>query len=545
MGVIRLQPKQAQALDLLEGSRASWIGVGGGRGGAKSGGLQRLMLTRRTAIPGTVGAVVMRNYDQVKRYHIDPMLRDYPELIPHYHKTESKIVLPMEAGPPSEIHFTYAESLEDVIRRFRSANYYDVFVDQAEQFSEAELREMKQCVRWPGTPQQACKMVLAFNMGGVGIDFLRRIFHTREYSANESAEDFAFIHVFPWDNVEWVRTALAEDGLTEADYYDRFSEAERMEYCATRADYGRNLNAQDEPLRKRDWFGSWEALEGAFFGRVFDHDSTVISAEQVAQLLKPWWKRWLSQDWGRGHYCPTYWHARGNVSPEDAKQILGWQVPKPVRLALTYREYIAGGGAASDEGGGRELAEQDIAREIARRTPESERPQVRAFYLSPDAFAKRTSANTIARELGDILAASSLPRPSQADDDRLGGWGLMYNLLLETKCHASRDGEIWLISANCPELVRAIPLLMRDPKNLDDVLKTDKGTAKIEQDVADAARYGLKSMLSAAKIPKQVLLQQRLADVQHRFAAEHGIPQSAAAAVSAGEWAAKFGGRVL
>ena len=36
---------------------------------------------------------------------------------------------------------------------------------------------------------------------------------------------------------------------------------------------------------------------------------------------------------------------------------------------------------------------------------------------------------------------------------------------------------------------------MRDPKNLDDVLKTDKSQAKIEQDVSESARYFLKSLL--------------------------------------------------
>lgn len=127
---------------------------------------------------------------------------------------------------------------------------------------------------------------------------------------------------------------------------------------------------------------------------------------------------------------------------------------KPVRLVLTYREYTAGGGAAPDEGRSRELTEQD---------------------------------NTIARELGNVLAANGCRAHHR---QMMTGWGLMYNLLFETKCHASRDGEIWLISANCPELIRAVPLLMRDPKNLDDVLKTDKGTAKVEQDVPDAAGRG-------------------------------------------------------
>jgi hypothetical protein len=521
---IRLQPKQVQALDLIEGNTASWIGVGGGRGGAKSGGFQRIMLVRRSGLPGTIGAILMRNYDQVKRYHVDPMLRDYPELAPCYHKTESKMVLPMESGPPSEIHFTYAESLDDVIRRFRSANYYDVFVDQAEQFTEAELREIKQCVRSKGAPLGACKLALAFNMGGAGIGFLRSKFNLKEYGPNESESDFAFVHVHPWDNVEWVRAALLEDGLTEDDYYDLFTEEQRMEYCATRGDYGRNLVAQDEALQKRDWLGSWESLEGAFFGRVFDRDAAVIDDEKVALIAKPWHKRWLSQDWGRGHYCPTHWHLSGEMSSADALRILGWQVTKPVKFVLTYREYIAGGAATNDEGGDRELAEQDIAREIVNRTPEGERDTLRSFFLSPDAFAKRSSANTIDYEIGQILKKAGLPQPTQADNDRKGGWGLMYNLCLETKRHAASDEYVWLISANCPELVRSIPLLMRNPKDLDDVIATDKGSAKLEIDVTDSARYGLKSMLSPGKKPKAVLIAEAVAKA-HAMATERYVPQ--------------------
>lgn len=526
---IRLQPKQCMVLDQFESPQASWIGIGGGRGAAKSGGVQRIMLERRVENPGTIGAILMRNYDQVKRYHIDVMLRDYPELEPFYHKTDSKIVLPMEDGPDSEIHFTYAESLQDVIRRFRSASYFDLVVDQAEQFSEAELREIKQAVRWKNVPQGTCKLALPFNMGGVGIRFLSKKFHELEYNDRERASDYAFIHVYPWDNIEWSRPALLEDGFStpeeqEYQYYHVMSEEERAEYCATRSDYGRNLNSQDESLRQRDWFGSWKSLEGAFFGPVFDRDSAVLDQEQVALISKPWHKRWLSQDWGRGHYCPTHWHMSGEMSPQEAFDVLGWQVSKPVKFVLTYREYIAGGAATSDEGGNRELAEQDIAREIVKRTPEAEREMLKAFFLSPDAFAKRSSANTIDIEIGNVLKAADMPRPTQADNDRKGGWGLMYNMCLETKRHAATDEYVWLISANCPELVRSIPLLMRNPKDLDDVIATDKGSAKLEIDVTDSARYGLKTMLSPGKKPKHVLVAEAVAKA-HRMATERYQPQ--------------------
>jgi hypothetical protein len=516
---IKLQPKQVELQELFDGHISTWLGMGGGRGAAKSAAADRIMIQRRLENPGTIGAILMRNYDQVKRYHIDPLLRDYPELNDQYHITEKKIVFPMPEGPPSELHFTYGESLEDIERRFRSASYFDVIIDQAEQFSEKEIREVKQAVRWKNTKRKTCKMALLFNMGGAGISFLSKKFHEHEYNQREQAEDFAFIHVRPWDNIEWSRQALFEDGFeTEEEqdhqYYMVMTDAEREEYCASRSDYGHTLNSQDEVLRNRDWKGSWTALEGAYFGRVFDRDATVISDDKVALLLKPWLNRWMSQDWGKGHYCTTQWHARGVLSPKEAKEILGWNVSKPVKFCLTYREYIAGGAADSDEGAEREISESDIARQMVERTPKDERKQVGDFWMSPDAFemsVRRAGQSEIAEIIGDVLSPEGLPRPQKADNSRVDGWSLMYNMLLATKrFHATQtkkveppNDEVWLIAANCPELIRSIPLLMRDPKNLDDVLKTDKQSAKLEQDCGDTARYGLKSKLKPAEKPKE------------------------------------------
>ena len=67
-----------------------------------------------------------------------------------------------------------------------------------------------------------------------------------------------------------------------------------------------------------------------------------------------------------------------------------------------------------------------------------------------------------------------------------------------------------LISCECPELLKSIPMLMRDPKDIDDVLKTDKSAAKIEQDCTEACRYLLKSMLSPRKKTQEQEFQQAM-----------------------------------
>jgi Terminase large subunit, T4likevirus-type, N-terminal len=118
--------------------------------------------------------------------------------------------------------------------------------------------------------------------------------------------------------------------------------------------------------------------------------------------------------------------------------------------------------------------------------------KIDAIYLSPDAFARRTDEASIAEQMGDIFAAAGLPRPIPADDDRIGGWMLMYQML---------DAGEWLLTENCTDLIRTLPNLIRDPARVEDIEKMDG------DDAADAARYGLKSRYGA-----------------HRVAGEHRMP---------------------
>jgi hypothetical protein len=57
--------------------------------------------------------------------------------------------------------------------------------------------------------------------------------------------------------------------------------------------------------------------------------------------------------------------------------------------------------------------------------------------------------------LGEILTVNGLPRPAAADDDRIGGWQLLYQLLAS---------DAWLITENCGKLIDSLPLLVRDAK---------------------------------------------------------------------------------
>ena len=106
------------------------------------------------------------------------------------------------------------------------------------------------------------------------------------------------------------------------------------------------------------------------------------------------------------------------------------------------------------------------------------RENISEIFLSPDAFAHRTAESSIAEQLGDVLVANGLPRPAPADDDRIGGWQFMYQLL---------ESDAWLVTENCDKLIACIPTLVRDNANVEDIRKMDG------DDPADSARYGLVS----------------------------------------------------
>jgi len=320
---IKLQPKQHELLGLCNDSPCSWIGYGGARGGGKSAAARRIMLLRRLQYAGTWGMIFRRVWEDVRINHVDKFFTEFPEFKKYYSESKHEITFPNG----SKILFGYAETLADVKRKFHGPEYMDIFVDQAEQLTEAELRQMKMACRWPNTAEGKCKLVLFFNPGGVGVAFLKRIFHDRRYKENEKAEDYTFIQAYGWDNEQWIQPALEADGLNSKAFY-AWSSEQRFEYFINRSDYGKELNALPQTLRVGHLLGSFESFAGQYFAEVFDRDRQVIPQGAAEGLIRPWWSRWMSMDWGwagppRPHYSVNLWWAIGKLKPSELYEKLG------------------------------------------------------------------------------------------------------------------------------------------------------------------------------------------------------------------------------
>ena len=476
MPEIQLQPKQSEMYRLLSEAKASTIGVGGGRGAAKSSGADRVAITLMHERQGMVVCLVMRTWQkQIVPFHIEPIKRDFPWLADRL-KTSPPAVLRIGR---SQMEFKYAENYDDVEEAFRSGNYDLIIVDQAEQFSEREIREMRKACRSKGG--RPAKILLLFNMRGSGIQWLRKWFHLLEFNAAEDPKDYAFLKVNPWDNVQWVLAALAEDGYSDEDYY-RWSDEQRKAYAAERGPYTRGLASDDPVIAKADWEGDWDSLEGAYFANSFDLESVRIAPSLVERFKKPWANRWMAQDWGRTHWCATLWALRISLKPSEALELLGWNLIKPINLTVIYREMVCN-----------EKEAPEVAQDVLDCMLADERAKIKSYFLSPEEVTDEP--NSIGNQQSRILRKGGVPGAQKADNDRKGGYGLMSSLFKATKglgWGVDKDGHRFqyddavLISSECAELLKAIPVLMRDPRDLDDVLKTDKTAAKLEQDLGDA-----------------------------------------------------------
>jgi len=207
----------------------------------------------------------------------------------------------------------------------------------------------------------------------------------------------------------------------------------------------RAVGGVSEALLKAWLDGDWDVIAGAYFD-VWGPQH--IRPENEVNI-EPWWPCWIGGDWGFKHNSAFYWlttDERGNVGIFDELVISG-QSPK------------------------------DLAEMLGNR---SEGRKVEDFWLSPDAFAKRTDAETVGQQIGDELAPYGVPFPASASNDRIGGAQLMYNLLKQNK--------MW-VSTKCPELINVLPAIIHDPDKQEQTLKMEG------DDPYDGARYGVYSKL--------------------------------------------------
>jgi phage terminase large subunit len=437
-------------------------------GGAAGPGKTKALLMEAVVLALTYSNVntllLRRTFPELEASLLHYFRRDVPRhLYRAFH--ESKHLVEWING--STTRFGYCASEHDVYQ-YQGAEYLFIGIDELTLFTLRQWQFLTSRNRCPMPGTFPC-MAGATNPGNIGHAWVKALWIDKQPAPGmECAEEYNA------RNYDFISARFFDNPIYAADQ-----------------NYQKTLLALPTNLKRAFFDGDWEVFAGQYFDR-FDLGRNTARAEEIE--WQPWWPRWISIDWGFEHPAATYWHAQPPstishtaAAADPSSSDAGAHVSSCI---VTYREYV------THRTSPRELAREIIARSVATDAQAFDgcsaalqgivkrREKIDAIYLSPDAFARRTDDASIAEQMGDVFAAAGFPRPIPADDDRIGGWMLMYQML---------DAGEWLLTDNCLELIRTLPTLVRDPARIEDVEKMDG------DDAADAARYGLKSRYAARR----------------------------------------------
>jgi phage terminase large subunit len=412
---------------------------GGAAGPGKTKGLLFEACRQANAYPGIDTLLLRRTFPELETSLLSYFRRDVPrDAYASYNDTKHVVTWPNG----STTRFGYSAGENDIYQ-YQGAEFAFIGIDELTHFTLGQwqfLTSRNRCARRDVKPNMAG----ATNPGNIGHAWVKALWIDKrpapgmDRPGQYDPDDYAFI-----------RATIADNPLYRND-----------------ADYLKTLDALPRHLRQAFLVGDWNVFAGQYFD-LFDVRRHTERAERLG--LETWWPRWISVDWGFEHPSAVYWHAA-----------------RPDGAVATYREFVAN-----------HLSPRMLAQAIAERSLDSDgrSERIGEIYLSPDAFARRTSESTIAEQLGDVLAQNGLPRPTPADDDRVGGWMLLYQML--------EEGQ-WTIADSCARLIECLPTLTRDPANVEDVLKASG------DDSADSARYGMKSRLAPGRAPAEQRVAERI-----------------------------------
>lgn len=235
--------------------REKFLLYGGAKGGGKSWALRTKQILRRLKYPGSKGLLLRRTFPELNRTHIIKIKEELPRGGWTYNNSTHIFQFPN--GSTLECGSCQYET--DVLN-YQGAEYDDVGVDEATNFTEYQYNILKSCLR---TVRKDLKtqMYLGANPGGVGHGWVKREFITSQLPGHK------FVPAKVWDNPV----------LMEAD-----------------PEYVKTLEKLPPELRRMYLEGDWDVFAGQVFWEWRADKHIVDEFEYPIELCA----KIVSFDWG-------------------------------------------------------------------------------------------------------------------------------------------------------------------------------------------------------------------------------------------------------
>ena len=434
-------PKQ----DLFLTDNHKQVAFGGARGGGKSFAVRLKAVLLCFVHAGISVMIVRKSFPELTANHIKPLKEllkiGTKEAVAKYNDSKKEITFPNG----SEILFRYCDTEKDV-DRYQGTEVDVLFLDEATQLSEDQMKKICACVR--GVNDFPKRIYYTCNPGGKGHGYIKRLFIDKVYESGEYPEDYSFIQSLVTDN-----KALMQQN----------------------PDYIKQLEALPPKLKEAWLNGRWDVFEGAFFEEFRAtpdpqacHDAGITEEEALQEhrwthVIKPFdipasAKIYRSYDFGFGKPFAVNWYAL--LSGDDTAYMI---------LELY--------GCTGTPNEGVKWTPEEQFKEIAR--IEREHPYLKGRKIQGVADPSIWDGSR-----GVAIIEEAEKQHIWFDkgiNDRIPGW-----MQVHERLKVDENGKAMLyIFDNCKDTIRTIPLMMYSEKtNRMEDLDTE-----LEDHICDSLRY--------------------------------------------------------
>jgi len=274
-------------------------------------------------------------------------------------------------------------------KKYVGPEYQRIAIDQAEMMESKEIHDriIGSCrSKWSALKPQ---VMLTFNPGGgdelagaPGQAWLMDYFCIEAYERGDVLKRGDYVIDEHGKHRTFIMSKWSENPYL-CHYVEHDAEGNVTVYKPNEGPYVKWLNSI-EPLSLRDAWrdGNWHALSGAYF-RDFRPNGPLLGEEKynanhvydpAKVKLEPWFHRWMAIDWGYIHPSEIGWFCKSPWGQTYLEKEIGLNRVEPFELGIL------------------------IARESKAALAGVESHQM-VIYLSPDAYAKRESENTVASQI--------------------------------------------------------------------------------------------------------------------------------------------------